>query len=50
MPLTDDGPPAAKRKAAERLIRLMAQFVQAHLIEQRRNSRRGQAVGPQSKG
>ena len=32
---------AAQRKAAERLIKLMGQFVDAHLIEQRRNSVRG---------
>lgn len=38
LPLADAGPASAKRKAAERLIRLMAQFVDAHLIEQRRNS------------
>lgn len=41
LPLTDAGPPAARRKAAERVIRLMAQFVDAHLIEQRRNSSSG---------
>jgi len=38
LPLTDGGPPAATRKAAERLIKLMSQFVDAHLIGQRRNS------------
>lgn len=37
-PLMDPGPAAAQRKAAERLIKLMGQFVEAHLIEQRRNS------------
>jgi hypothetical protein len=40
-PLIDGGPPAPQRKAAERLIKLMSQFVEAHLIEQRRNSARG---------
>lgn len=40
-PLTDGVPAAARRKAAERLIKLMGQFVDAHLIEQRRNSARG---------
>ena len=38
LPLTDPASAAAKRKAAERLIKLMSQFVEAHLIEQRRNS------------
>lgn len=38
LPLADSGTPAAKRKAAERLIKLMVQFVDAHLIEQRRKS------------
>ncbi len=37
LPLTDAVPAPLKRKAAERLIRLMAQFVDAHLIEQRRS-------------
>jgi hypothetical protein len=37
-PLTDPIPPATQRKAAERLIKLMGQFVEAHRIEQRRNS------------
>ncbi len=37
LPLTDAVPASLKRKAAERLIRLMAQFVDAHLIEQRRS-------------
>lgn len=39
-PLTEPSPAASRRKAAERLIKLMGQFVQAHLIEQRRNSAR----------
>ena len=39
LPLTDPLPPAGKRKASERLITLMRQFVEASLIEeQRRNS------------
>jgi hypothetical protein len=40
-PLTEQGSAPARRKAAERLIKLMGQFVEAHLIEQRRNSARG---------
>jgi hypothetical protein len=40
-PLTEPSPAPAQRKAAERLIKLMSQFVVAHLIEQRRNSGRG---------
>lgn len=39
LPLTDPLPAAGKRKASERLITLMRQFVEASLIEeQRRNS------------
>ena len=36
--LLDGGQGAANRKAAERLILLMRQFVEAQLIEQRRNT------------
>lgn len=38
LPLTDARPGAAQRKAADRLIQLMRQFVDAHLVAQRRNA------------
>lgn len=38
LPVADPGPEQPRRKAADRLIFLMRQFVEAHLVAQRRNA------------